>query len=136
MGMGKRVKRERAVWLAVAVLLLIAVCVSLWLWLDNRLPAKYAVLRGVLVEDVDINKETGTATMTLSGDGDTRLVWFKANVKVYHWNEVPMDLAELTAGKEIEVFVDPYDTAAPPSVHDRCYRIIVCDGPVPSAALI
>lgn len=42
-------------------------------------------------------------------------------------------LTELTAGKEIEVFVDPYDEAAAPAVHDGCYRIVVCDGPVPSA---
>ena len=136
MDMGKEIRRQRIVWGIVGLVVLTALFFAVWEYFATRLPSEYTVLRGVLVEDVNVDKETGTATMTLSGGGGTGEIRFRTGVRAYHWDETPMDLAELTAGKEIEVFVDPYDTAAPPSVHDGCYRIIVCDGPDPSAVLV
>lgn len=136
MDMGKAIRRQRIVWCVVGLVVLIALFFGVWEYFATRLPAEYTVLRGVLVEDVDIDKETGTATMTLSSGGGTGEIRFRTGVRAYHWDETPMDLTELTAGKKIEVFVDPYDTAAPPSVHDGCYRIVVHDEPDPSAALM
>lgn len=132
MDMSKAVRRQRIVWIILGLVLVIAVYLGLAEFFANRLPAEYTVLRGVLTTDISIEKNSKTATMTVLSGGEERHIQFRTNVRAYHWDETPMSLEDLTAGKEIEVFVDPYDTAVPPAVYEGCYRIIVRDGPVPS----
>lgn len=136
MDMSKAVRRQRIVWIVVGLVFMAAVYFGLAEYFANRLPAEYTVLRGVLVGDISIEKDSKTATMTVLSDGDERQIQFRTNVRAYHWDETPMSLEDLTAGKEIELFVDPYDAVNPPSVHEGCYRIIVCDAPVPSTMVL